>query len=98
MATSHTPYGRVRQDVVVGNKVMRNLVECPKEMKVVRSIFNLKEKGYTYKFIADKLQELNVPTKKGGKWHPITVQKIVKFHESINDNVSGLPKPTGIGN
>lgn len=85
MATSHIQYGYIRQDEVVGNRTIKRLVECPNEMKVVKGILSLKDNGYNNNQIAEVLAKTNVPTKKGGKWHPETVRKIINYQLSKND-------------
>lgn len=40
-------------------------------------MMNLKEKGRGYLRIANTLNNLKVPTKRGGKWYPMTVKQIL---------------------
>jgi site-specific DNA recombinase len=85
MATSHEPYGYIKETITIKNRTVHQLNECPNEMKVVHGIIKLKEKGYSLKDIANVLKESKVPTKKGGKWHPVTVQKIISYQLAKND-------------
>lgn len=66
----NTPYGYDSQD--------GKLVVNDEELRVVRYIFNEYLVGLTMKKIANKLDEKNVPTKKGGKWGRQTVASILK--------------------
>ena len=53
------------------------LVQDSGEMKTVKFILDLREQGWTYAAIAERLMQDKVPTKRGGKWHPSTVRYIV---------------------
>lgn len=51
----------------------------PAPLRVVRSILKLRDEGLSYRGIADKLNESNVPTVQGGKrWGPQAVANIAK--------------------
>lgn len=45
--------------------------------KVIGVIGPLRRSGSTLQEVADRLNELGVPTARGGKWHPATVQRAV---------------------
>ena len=47
------------------------------EAAVVRKIFDMHEKGYSYGAIAKALNSESTPTKRGGKWHGSTIQQIL---------------------
>lgn len=53
------------------------VVEVPGELAIVRRIRTLRSMGHTVRDIAELLAEENVPTKRGGKWHATTVQRII---------------------
>jgi site-specific DNA recombinase len=74
MATSHTPYGWKRVD---GSTQM---VEDETEKVFVNKILSMNNEGICDSQIAKHLTSINAPTKKGGKWHPITVTKIINYH------------------
>jgi DNA invertase Pin-like site-specific DNA recombinase len=69
-AYNHTPYGFERP---VGN-----ILELPEEQQVVRSIKTWREKGETFQGIADRLNQDNVRTKHGAKWHRSTIRQILR--------------------
>ncbi len=74
MATSHTPYGWKR---VEGSTQM---IEDETEKVFVNKILSMNNEGICDSQIAKHLTSINAPTKKGGKWHPITVTKIINYH------------------
>jgi len=49
-----------------------------KEQEVIDQIVAWRKGGLTYQEIATLLDEKGVPTKRGGVWQPMTVQKIVR--------------------
>ena len=52
-------------------------VEVPEEQKVIRRMKTEREAGASFQQIADRLNAEGVPTKKGGRWFPRTVSRIV---------------------
>ena len=59
-----------------GKGIHRKKVEVPEEMKVLKSIKELRAKGYALESVADALNEIGVPAPRGGRWHGMTVQRI----------------------
>ena len=47
------------------------------EAEIVRQVHEMRQQGMPYQAIADILNRKNVPTKRGGKWHPATVRYIL---------------------
>ncbi len=66
---NHTPYGYQRQG--------ERMVEVPEEQRIIRSIKKWREKGESYRGIADRLNGGDIPTKQGGYWHPSTIRQIL---------------------
>ena len=72
--------GWIRTDEIdaAGRKVVRKVTgEC----EVVSRILDLRSKGLTLQAIANTLTDEGHPTKRGGKWYPATVRKVVKRAE-----------------
>ena len=67
---SPTPYGYKRD----GGR----LIPVEKELKTLELMKDFREQGRSYAWIAKYLTEVSVPTKKGGKWHPATVRRMLK--------------------
>jgi len=65
---SPTPYGFDR----VGDLLIIN----HDEQKVIEEILELREKGWSYRYIAAKLNREGVPEKNGGVWFPSSVRSI----------------------
>lgn len=58
--------------------VGRELVPDADEQRTVERIRELRSAGLTYRAIAQALDSEGYPTKRGGRWHPFTVQGIIK--------------------
>ena len=56
-----------------GGKLIANRTE----MKIVRRIRTMRAAGATLHAIAETLTRAKVPTKCGGKWHAVTIQKVL---------------------
>lgn len=54
-----------------------HLAEDQAELLTVHRILELRANGLTLQAIADLLNNENVPTKRGGKWHPSTVTYVL---------------------
>jgi DNA invertase Pin-like site-specific DNA recombinase len=72
--TRVTPLGFDRQ----GDKLIRN----QDEMKTVRAIQRMRVSGLSMQAIANALTESGAETKQGGRWHAVTIQKVLKIHEA----------------
>ena len=57
------------------------LKENAEEMKIVRHIQLLKAQGVSLRRIAATLNQSQTPTKAGGSWHLVTVQKVLRVHQ-----------------
>ena len=55
----------------------RELVANEREAATLDRIRTMRNDGMGYKAIADTLNDEGTPTKRGGKWHPATVSRIV---------------------
>lgn len=69
-----TPLGFDRQ----GDKLIENAAE----MSIVQTILKMRSKGRSMQAIADALNQAGAPTKRGGRWHAVTIQKVLRIHES----------------
>lgn len=54
-----------------------SLVEDPSEMELVRTLRDLKAKGYTYKQVAEEMNAGGITTKKGKLWTWRTAQAVI---------------------
>ena len=72
--TRITPLGFDRQ----GDRLIQNR----DEMKTVRRIIRMREDGLSMQAIADELNTSGVATKRGGKWHSMTIHKILRIHST----------------
>jgi len=68
-AYNHLPYGFQRDG--------KQLVPCEAEQKVLKRIFAWREEGRSLYEIACELNDLGVPSKKGGKWHAAVIAHVV---------------------
>jgi hypothetical protein len=48
------------------------------EQKVIEKMLALLDEGQNYSQISKYLNSKNIPTKRGGSWHPSTVKDIIK--------------------
>jgi len=69
-----TPLGFDRQ----GDRLVQN----KEEMKTVRRILRLRANGLSMQAIADEMNQAGEATKRGGNWHAVTIQKILRTHDS----------------
>ncbi len=63
-------------------RVNGRFVPNQKELELMEKIGTLKSQGLNKQQIADLLQGLNLPTKRGGKWSRKTVHTILKKMEA----------------
>jgi len=61
-----------------GNKKNGKLIPNEKELITIREILTLKKKGSSPYKVANYLNLINAPTKRGGKWYPSTIRDIFK--------------------
>jgi DNA invertase Pin-like site-specific DNA recombinase len=75
-AYAPTPFGFDRQG--------KALIPCQSEAEAVRHMVTLRSEGLSYDRIAARLNEAQVPTKRGGLWHGCTVRYILlnTLHEA----------------
>jgi DNA invertase Pin-like site-specific DNA recombinase len=64
------PYGLM-------NGTNKDLVPHPDEMPIVERIVDMRSHGMGYQAIANVLNADGIPTKKGGQWYEITVQRVI---------------------
>lgn len=85
-AYNQTPYGFQTEG--------KALLTHEKEQLVLQRIFEWRKEGHSLWGIASRLNDLGVPAKKGGKWHPETVRNILGndlYREFQADNVIEMP-------
>jgi site-specific DNA recombinase len=68
-----TPLGFDRQ----GDKLIAN----DSELDTVRRIQQMHERGVSLRRIAAELNATGTPTKRGGRWHLVTVQNVLRIHQ-----------------
>lgn len=59
------------------DKDQKKLVPLGFETKVVERVFNMIAEGVSRFKVAKTLNDQGVPTKSGGKWHPLTIERMV---------------------
>lgn len=59
------------------NQVRGKVTILPSEAEIVKKVFNMRLEGNSYKQICDYFNNLNIPTKKGTKWHNHTVSCMI---------------------
>lgn len=74
---SYPPYGYENKD--------GKMVIVPEEAEVVRMMFKMAVSGDGSHRIANKLNDMNIPSKKGTRWHSSTVQGILKNEKYTGD-------------
>lgn len=74
---SYPPYG---YDNVKGKMVI-----IPEEAEIVRMVFRMAVSGDGSHRIANALNKMNIPSKKGAKWHASTVQGMLKNEKYTGD-------------
>ncbi len=85
----HAPYGF---DISGDGK---DLVPNESEQKTLKYIFQWRKEGASLHVVATRLNELGVPSKKGGKWHAATVAHIVNNDLYSQDADNLVPWPPG---
>jgi DNA invertase Pin-like site-specific DNA recombinase len=70
--TSHAPLG------FRANGSRERMQPVPEELETVRQILTLWRSASSYAAIARKLNAEGIPTKRGGRWHAMTVRKVVQ--------------------
>jgi len=69
----------------------RRLVECAEEQSLGEALVRMRRDGLSLRAICQVLSLTNTPTKRGGKWHPATVSRIVRDFTSDDQPNTGLP-------
>jgi site-specific DNA recombinase len=82
--TSHAPLG-FRS---AGKR--KPMLPVPAELRVVRRIFDLWERGGTYLGISRNLNAEHVRTKRGGRWYAATVRQIIQHRDLYARVLKGL--------
>ncbi len=83
--TSHVPLG------FRANGSRHRMMPAPEELEVVRQILDLWRKGHSYRSIARQLDTDGVPAKHGGRWHAMTVKRVVERGGTGTRALSGSP-------
>jgi hypothetical protein len=65
-----------------------NLIIFEEEAEVVRLIFAMRASGNTLQRIADHLNAVSIPARRGGRWHPATVRYILDNPNAARWNTS----------
>ena len=60
------------------DKELKNFVVNEEEKEIIKEIFDLYLNGYGFSYIARKLEERCIKTKKGGNWRGNTIRNIIK--------------------
>ena len=81
--TSHPPYG------FKANGSRNRMLPVPEELAVVQRIIYRWRLGGSYGRIAAALNADGTPTKRGGRWHPATVRKVVQRRDWYIDVLAG---------
>ena len=81
--TNHPPLG------FRANGKRHRMVPVPEELVVVRRILEQRRRGGSYAGIAAKLSADAVPTKRGGRWHAMTVRKVVQRRNWYREALAG---------
>lgn len=76
-------------------KVNGRFVTNHKELELMEKIKTLRDQGLGVQQIADVLQGLNLPTKRGGKWSRTVVYSILRRMEARSAAVAPRDKPSG---
>jgi len=84
--TENLPYGMMIADDGI------SLVQNDDEMNMVGTIIRLRRAGRSYRFIANRLTELGIRTRRGGSWHPKVVMSIYNRYEDDRMKTSGIEK------
>ncbi len=61
------------------------LQPSPKEQQVIKRITRYRRIGKRYSWIANRLNELGIPTKRGRQWAIQTVKNVIQQNEKSND-------------
>jgi DNA invertase Pin-like site-specific DNA recombinase len=56
------------------------LIHVPAEMATVNRIRRMRDEGVSLRRIVDTLNQDGTPTKRGGRWHLVTVQNALRIH------------------
>ncbi len=78
-AYNHEPYGFIREG--------KQLIPHEAEQKVLKHIFAWRKEDMSLYRIAERLNDLGVPAKKGGVWHAATISHVLNndlYHEPDN--------------
>ncbi|MED0739039.1 recombinase family protein [Aneurinibacillus thermoaerophilus] len=87
------------------DSINKELVINEKEAAIVRKIFEYRKEGKTLQYIADELNNNDVPTKLGGKWSRVHIKSILDrenfykgFYRYSNIVTKGKHQPIILGN
>lgn len=70
-----TPYGYDRRGAL--------LVSNEQEQKTIALIRDQRDCTYSFASIADQLNEMGIPSKRGGRWHAMSVRSVLLTSERL---------------
>jgi site-specific DNA recombinase len=76
------------------DKTLKRRIPHPFESKVVEKIFTMFADGYSFCKIAERLNQENITSKAGKKWHPRTIRRIIHNEAYIGRTYFGKTKRT----
>jgi site-specific DNA recombinase len=84
-AYNQTPYGFRKEG--------KMLVPDEQEQRVLQHIFTWRQEGHSLWVIANRLNHLGIPAKKGGRWHGETIRNMLRndLYREV-DNVIEMPR------
>ncbi|CAB5079322.1 hypothetical protein D3OALGA1CA_2404 [Olavius algarvensis associated proteobacterium Delta 3] len=59
------------------------LLEKPDEQKVIRTVLELRDRGWNLSRISRELNRMGLKTKKGRQWYPQTVKNVIAIQEGM---------------
>jgi site-specific DNA recombinase len=69
------------------NKITKKREPIEREAAVVKRIFEMIAEGKTRFEVARTLNENNIPTKSGSKWHPLTIERMITNTSYIGETI-----------
>lgn len=76
-ATGSPPFGWKAQS--------GELIPVPGEQQVIRMILSMRDQGLSLRMIVEELKEKGFYPKRGGKWHPTTIQRVIDGPAPVDD-------------
>lgn len=73
---TYPPYGYKKISYKDGKKTCYTLEPIPEQARIVQLVFEMYRDGYGSHRIANHLNEMGIPSSKGGKWHAESLKKM----------------------